>query len=169
MRISASGEQSMIAVAIDQILRLAPSISGPIEPVVSSTKATSTTGLAAAGVVNKNDGASAKASAAACTTWRNMVFPPARPWAKSSVGFASGSGPNCGRPSTDSRYILYVSTTPRRRFFSISKRDKTGANDGWPIRLAMQVDGKPTRTIWLEADGRSVGIIDQTKLPHRFV
>ena len=36
-----------MAVAIDQILRLAPSISGPIEPVVSSTKATSTTGLAA--------------------------------------------------------------------------------------------------------------------------
>ena len=33
----------------------------------------------------------------------------------------------------------------------------------------MQVDGKPTRTIWLEADGRSVGIIDQTRLPHRFV
>jgi methylthioribose-1-phosphate isomerase len=33
----------------------------------------------------------------------------------------------------------------------------------------MQVDGKPTRTIWLEADGRSVGIIDQTHLPHRFV
>ena len=34
-----------MAVAIDQILRLAPSISGPIEPVVSSTKATSTTGF----------------------------------------------------------------------------------------------------------------------------
>ena len=33
----------------------------------------------------------------------------------------------------------------------------------------MQVDGKPTRTIWLEADSRSVGIIDQTRLPHRFV
>jgi methylthioribose-1-phosphate isomerase len=33
----------------------------------------------------------------------------------------------------------------------------------------MQVDGKPTRTIWLEADGRSIGIIDQTRLPHRFV
>ena len=32
-----------IAVAIDQILRLAPSINPPIEPVVSSTKATSTT------------------------------------------------------------------------------------------------------------------------------
>src|SRR5438128_22452 len=33
----------------------------------------------------------------------------------------------------------------------------------------MKVDGKPTRTIWLEADGWSVGIIDQTQLPHRFV
>ena len=33
---------------------------------------------------------------------------------------------------------------------------------------SMKVDGKPTRTIWLEADGWSVGIIDQTALPHRF-
>jgi len=33
----------------------------------------------------------------------------------------------------------------------------------------MKVDGKPTRTIWLEADGWSVGIIDQTVLPHRFI
>ncbi|MCI5167774.1 MAG: S-methyl-5-thioribose-1-phosphate isomerase, partial [Candidatus Electrothrix sp. GM3_4] len=32
----------------------------------------------------------------------------------------------------------------------------------------MQVNGTPYRCIWLEADGRSVGIIDQTKLPHRF-
>ena len=32
----------------------------------------------------------------------------------------------------------------------------------------MKVDGKPTRSIWLEADGRTVGIIDQTLLPHRF-
>jgi len=32
----------------------------------------------------------------------------------------------------------------------------------------MKVDGKPTRTIWLEDDGWSVGIIDQTALPHRF-
>ena len=32
----------------------------------------------------------------------------------------------------------------------------------------MKVDGKPTRTIWLEADGWSVGVIDQTALPHRF-
>jgi methylthioribose-1-phosphate isomerase len=32
----------------------------------------------------------------------------------------------------------------------------------------MKVDGKHTRTIWLEADGWSVGIIDQTALPHRF-
>src|SRR4029450_2218393 len=33
---------------------------------------------------------------------------------------------------------------------------------------AMKVGGKHTRTIWVEADGWSVGIIDQTALPHRF-
>jgi methylthioribose-1-phosphate isomerase len=33
----------------------------------------------------------------------------------------------------------------------------------------MKVDGRHTRTIWLETDGWSVGIIDQTRLPHRFV
>jgi methylthioribose-1-phosphate isomerase len=32
----------------------------------------------------------------------------------------------------------------------------------------MKVDGKQTRTIWLEPDGWSVGAIDQTRLPHRF-
>ena len=33
----------------------------------------------------------------------------------------------------------------------------------------MQVDGKSMRTIWLEPDGWSVTVIDQTVLPHRFV
>ncbi|HVZ52443.1 MAG TPA: S-methyl-5-thioribose-1-phosphate isomerase [Pseudolabrys sp.] len=33
----------------------------------------------------------------------------------------------------------------------------------------MKIDGKPTRTIWLEQDRDAVGIIDQTQLPHRFV
>src|ERR1700689_1661303 len=32
----------------------------------------------------------------------------------------------------------------------------------------MKVDGKPMRSIWLEPDGWSVGVIDQTALPHRF-
>src|SRR5690606_32709483 len=32
----------------------------------------------------------------------------------------------------------------------------------------MQVDGRPYRTIWLNGDGWSVEIIDQTKLPHAF-
>ncbi|MCP5433421.1 MAG: S-methyl-5-thioribose-1-phosphate isomerase [Alphaproteobacteria bacterium] len=32
----------------------------------------------------------------------------------------------------------------------------------------MKIDGKPYRTIWLEEDGRTVRIIDQTKLPFRF-
>ena len=32
----------------------------------------------------------------------------------------------------------------------------------------MNIDGKAWRTIWLEPDGCSVGVIDQTLLPHRF-
>jgi methylthioribose-1-phosphate isomerase len=50
--------------------------------------------------------------------------------------------------------------------------------DGGPPRIGvcsnrgylwgMKVEGKATRTIWLEPDGWSVGIIDQTQLPHRF-
>jgi methylthioribose-1-phosphate isomerase len=31
----------------------------------------------------------------------------------------------------------------------------------------MKIDGKHTRSIWLEPDGWSVGVIDQTLLPHR--
>jgi len=33
----------------------------------------------------------------------------------------------------------------------------------------MKVQGKPMRTIWLAQDGRTVEIIDQTKLPHELV
>jgi len=33
----------------------------------------------------------------------------------------------------------------------------------------MKIDGKPMRTIWAEKDAASVGIIDQTQLPFRFV
>lgn len=33
----------------------------------------------------------------------------------------------------------------------------------------MNVDGTPYRTIWLADDGRTVEIIDQTRLPHEFV
>ena len=32
----------------------------------------------------------------------------------------------------------------------------------------MNIDGSPWRTIWLEEGGRSVGVIDQTQLPHQF-
>jgi methylthioribose-1-phosphate isomerase len=32
----------------------------------------------------------------------------------------------------------------------------------------MKVDGKHTRTIWVEADGATIGTIDQTLLPHRY-
>jgi methylthioribose-1-phosphate isomerase len=33
----------------------------------------------------------------------------------------------------------------------------------------MKVEGTQTRTIWLDRDGWSVNVIDQTRLPHRFV
>jgi methylthioribose-1-phosphate isomerase len=33
----------------------------------------------------------------------------------------------------------------------------------------MKAQGKPMRTIWLEPDGATVGIIDQTRLPHELV
>ena len=33
----------------------------------------------------------------------------------------------------------------------------------------MNVDGKAFRTIWQAGDGRTVEIIDQTRLPHEFV
>jgi methylthioribose-1-phosphate isomerase len=33
----------------------------------------------------------------------------------------------------------------------------------------MKVDGKSMRSIWLEPDGWSVGVVDQTALPHRLV
>jgi methylthioribose-1-phosphate isomerase len=32
----------------------------------------------------------------------------------------------------------------------------------------MKIDGKQMRTIWVESDSASVGIVDQTLLPHRF-
>jgi methylthioribose-1-phosphate isomerase len=32
----------------------------------------------------------------------------------------------------------------------------------------MRVDGTDFRTIWLNDDGESVDVIDQTRLPHRF-
>jgi methylthioribose-1-phosphate isomerase len=34
--------------------------------------------------------------------------------------------------------------------------------------LTMKVDGRETRTIWVNDSGDSVGVIDQTLLPHRF-
>jgi methylthioribose-1-phosphate isomerase len=32
----------------------------------------------------------------------------------------------------------------------------------------MKIDGREMRTIWVESDGASLGIVDQTLLPHRF-
>jgi methylthioribose-1-phosphate isomerase len=32
----------------------------------------------------------------------------------------------------------------------------------------MKIDGRETRSIWVESDASSIGVIDQTLLPHRF-
>jgi len=54
-----------------------------------------------------------------------------------------------------------------RRFSSSSTPwpDECCGGDRERLR-AMKVDGKPMRSVWLEPDGKTVGIIDQTRLPH---
>src|SRR5690348_12484176 len=76
MRMSASGLESTIAVAIDQILRLAPSISAPIEPVVSSTNATSTAGFATADDRLDDNDRAVRARAKADGAMRGIVGSP---------------------------------------------------------------------------------------------
>ena len=44
-----------------------------------------------------------------------------------------------------------------------------GGGCGRRAGQAMNIDGKPYRTIWLAADGVAVEIIDQTRLPHALV
>ena len=33
----------------------------------------------------------------------------------------------------------------------------------------MKIEGKEYRTIWFDEDNKTVKIIDQTKLPHKFI
>jgi methylthioribose-1-phosphate isomerase len=56
----------------------------------------------------------------------------------------------------------------RVRSFGIRSKRWLCAHREQRYDCAMRVDGKPTRSIWLEDDGWSVGIVDQTLLPHRF-
>src|SRR6266536_592974 len=76
MRMSASGLESTMAVAIDQILRLAPSSRPPIEPVVSSTNATSTAGFAQADDRPAGSDRAVSARAKAVGAMRGAVGPP---------------------------------------------------------------------------------------------
>src|SRR3954471_4319859 len=105
MRISASGLVSTIAVAIDQILRLAPSIRPPIEPVVSSTKATSTAGFAVAAVGVRKGRLASVAKASVRVTMRGIVvlLQCVVPWKQvpkpsrfPEVEIAAGRLPFCG-------------------------------------------------------------------------
>ena len=175
MRISASGLVSTIDVAIDQIFRLAPSISGPIEPVVSSTKPTSTTGLAAACVATTN-GTRKTARANALASLANMIHP-SKWFSDGAIIFLlrGGRGPGL-RLAVGGLAAACFAAGPRKigAFAApgAADLDKSTAilfrAERTFMSRAMKVDGKPTRTIWLEADGATVGMIDQTVLPHRY-
>src|SRR5262245_44715912 len=159
MRMSASGLQSISVVAIDQILRLAPSISGPIEPVVSRTNTTSMTGLDHAGFAGRIDSIKVKARKATGAKCLSIDIPSQRrPGPRCSARFASGPRRNCGVPLAVSRKNSHVSHV-QRHVRCTANRDKSAA---------MKVMGKHTRSIWVEGDGVTVGAIDQTVLPHRF-
>src|SRR3954452_5834446 len=107
MRMSASGLESTIAVAIDQILRLAPSSRPPIEPVVSSTNATSTAGFATADDRPAESDRAVRARAKADGAMRGIVgSPPASCPSEARFSLASrcievtkkaGYGQICGR------------------------------------------------------------------------
>src|SRR6185369_17542532 len=94
MRMSASGLESTIAVAIDQILRLAPSSRPPIEPVVSSTNATSTAGFATADDRLDDSDRAVMARAKADGAMRGIVDLPQRfvPRKQVFLGFAMHRG-----------------------------------------------------------------------------
>src|SRR5436305_1213123 len=106
MRMSALGLESTIAVAIDQILRLAPSSRPPIEPVVSSTNATSTAGFATADDSPADSDRAVRARAKAGGAMRGIVgsppvFCPSKPGFPRVHGALrskrAGCGQICGR------------------------------------------------------------------------
>ena len=71
-----------------------------------------------------------------------------------------------GPPWTSTRYGGRSLSAPRGR--TPIDRSQSAAIREWARKSGMKVNGTHTRTIWLEADGWSVGIIDQTMLPHRY-
>src|ERR1700712_5332629 len=108
MRISASGLLSTIAVAIDQILRLAPSIKPPMEPVVSSTNATSTVGLARACDRPADRGRAARAKASERSVVDVIILLQCFvPWNRNSPGFAVASGPKQGGAGSDCGWLKH--------------------------------------------------------------
>src|SRR5450631_4400885 len=117
MRISASGLESTIAVAIDQILRLAPSIRPPIEPVVSRTKATSTVALALAAEYTADSGrvASAKASARMVIERFMVLLQCSVPWNQGFPRFTFPRGRKQGGAGTKLRLIWRGGTLGGRR------------------------------------------------------
>src|SRR5579862_19686 len=68
------------------------------------------------------------------------------------------------------RYERQPRPSGRRRYRQGCRRIlfSESVSPGLEHEEPMLIDGKHRRSIWLEADGVSVGIIDQTKIPHAF-
>src|SRR4051812_48194771 len=97
-------------------------------------------------------------------TW--VIPPVAFPIGKSFLAFATRRGRDWGRAPAECGRIATGNWTWRPML-------RNCWADVVPIAAQryhcdMKVNGTHTRTIWLEADGWSVGIIDQTMLPHRY-
>src|SRR5688572_23313625 len=80
---------------------------------------------------------------------------------------ASPSRPTAVTWQAGRRMAIPPSSSSGRRRAALDPRanDCAGART---TKSAMKAGGRATRSIWVEADGWSVGVIDQTRLPHRF-
>src|ERR1700704_2689015 len=163
MRISASGLESTIAVAIDQILRLAPSIRPPIEPVVSSTNATSTVGFTEACDSPAESGRAASANARERSVVDDcmVLLQCFVPWNRSSPGFTVACGPKRGGPGSD----LWPARKRRYRFPERSASNRTGGRlldgpESVKVRahgIARPPDQPRTRAGWPPVGNRAGG------------
>src|SRR5882757_8193678 len=142
MRISASGLLSTIAVAIDQILRLVPSIRPPIEPVVSSTNATSTVGFTEACDSPAESGRAASANARERSVVDDcmVLLQCFVPWNRSSPGFTVACATKQGGPGSD----VWLARKRRYRFPERSGSNRTGGRllDG-PESVKVRAHGLP--------------------------
>src|SRR4029079_8068825 len=75
-------------------------------------------------------------------------------------------------PANGARWLSHAAWRWRHRrspTFPRWSRRRAPPPDVGESWFAMKIDGKPFRTIWLGDDGRTVEVIDQTRLAHDFV